>query len=147
MEGFDKLSRHAPVWRLVAEESGPVKTVYTLEQTLTDCTVREKVIVYAEVKRIDCEVSLIGFDGNPYREYRLAVPVAADKGEVAYEIPFGVLEVGKGEAKGTGGPAYGNLVYDEEMKDIRPREVQNFLYAGDEAFGLTLSDIGRGQRL
>jgi alpha-mannosidase len=67
------------------------------------------------------------------------VPVAAGKGQVAYEIPFGVLEVGKGEAKGTGGPAYGNLVYDEEMSDIRPREVQNFLYAGDASFGLTFS--------
>ena len=139
MEGFDKLSRHAPGWRLVEEESGPVKTVYALEQILADCTVREKLILYGAIKRIDCEVSLIGFDGDPYREYRLAVPVAADNGQVAYEIPFGVLEVGKGEIAGTGGPAYGNLVYDELCSDIRPREVQNFLYAGDDAFGLTLS--------
>jgi len=139
MEGFDKLSRHAPVWRLVEEESGRVKTVFALEQTLADCTVREKLILYGTVKRIDCEVSLIGFDGNPYREYRLAVPVAADKGQAAYEIPFGVLEAGKGEIAGTGGPAYGNLVYDELCSDIRPREVQNFLYAGNDAFGLTLS--------
>ena len=139
MEGFDKLSRHAPVWRLVQEESGPVKTVYALEQILADCTVREKLILYSAVKRIDCEVSLLGFDGNPYREYRLAVPVAAHNGEVAYEIPFGVLEVGKGEIAGTGGPAYGNLVYDELCSEIRPREVQNFLYAGDDTLGLTLS--------
>jgi len=139
MEGFDKLSLHKPAWRFVGEESGPVKTVFAFEQKLADCTVRQKLILYGAVKRIDCEVSIVGFDGNPYREYRLAVPVAADKGEVAYEIPFGVLEVGSGEAEGTGGPAYGNLVYDEEMKDIRPREVQNFLYAGDGRFGLTLS--------
>jgi len=139
MEGFDMLSRHKPEWRLVADESGPVKTVFALEQTLADCTVREKLILYSAVKRIDCEVSLLGWDGDPYREYRLAVPVAADKGQVAYEIPFGVLEVGKGEIAGTGGPAYGNLVYDEYCSDIRPREVQNFLYAGDDAFGLTLS--------
>ena len=139
MEGFDKLGAHRPAWRLVESESGPVQTVFALEQPLSDCTVRERLIIYNTLKRIDCEVALIGFDGNPYREYRLAVPVAAAKGQVAYEIPFGVLEVGKGEAKGTGGPAYGNLVYDEEMKDIRPREVQNFLYAGDESFGLTFS--------
>ena len=44
---------------------------------------------------------------------------------------MGVVEVGKSEAKGTGGPAYGTLVYDQEMSEIRPREVQNFLYAGD----------------
>ncbi len=139
MEGFDKLGRHAPRWRLVGAESGPVKTVYALEQALDHVTVRQRLIVYNAVKRIDCEVSLLDWDGEPYREFRLAVPVAADEGRVAYEIPFGVLEVGEGEAGGTGGPAYGNLVYDEEMKDIRPREVQNFLTAGDDRFGLTLT--------
>jgi len=139
MEGFDKLSRHKPEWELIAAASGPVKTVYELEQTMADCTVRERLILFNSIKRIDCEVELLGFDGNPYREYRLAVPVAAEKGDVAYEVPFGVIEVGTGEAKGTGGPAYGSLVYDEEMKDIRPREVQNFLYAGGVDFGVTFS--------
>jgi len=140
MEGFDTTSRHRPVWRYIADESGPVKRVYAFEQPLSGCTVRERLIVYSTIKRIDCEVSLLGWDGAPYREFRLAVPVAAaDKGRVAYEIPLGVLEVGSGEAKGTGGPAYGNLVYDELLSDIRPREVQNFLYAGDRDFGVTLT--------
>ncbi len=139
MEGFDSLGRHEPDWHVVHDESGPLKTVLALEQPMADCTVRQKLIVYNTVKRIDCEVELIGFDGNPYREYRLAVPVAAEKGDVAYEIPFGVLEVGKGEIAGTGGPAYGNLVYDELCSEIRPREVQNFLYAGGADFGVTLS--------
>ncbi len=139
MEGFDKASRLKPAWHLVPEESGPIKDVYEFEQPFSGCTVREKLIVYRTIKRIDCEVSLLGWDGDPYREFRLAVPVAADPGRVAYEIPLGVLEVGSGEAEGTGGPAYGTLVYDEEMKDIRPREVQNFLTAGDDVFGLTLT--------
>jgi alpha-mannosidase len=139
MEGFDSLSRHKPAWHALWNESGPVKTVLVLEQPMPDCTVRQKLIIYNWIKRIDCEVDLLGFDGNPYREYRLAVPVAAEDGQLAYEVPFGVLEVGKGEARGTGGHAYGNLVYDEEMKDIRPREVQNFLYAGGEEFGVTFS--------
>ena len=139
MEGFDTLRRHKPAWHFVEEESGPIKTVLALEQRMPDCTVRQKLILYNGIKRIDCEVELLGFDGDPYREYRLAVPVAADGGNVAYEIPFGVLEVGRGEAKGTGGPAYGSLVYDEEMKDIRPREVRDFLYAGGPDFGVTFS--------
>jgi alpha-mannosidase len=139
MEGYDSLGRHKPAWRVVADESGPVKTVIAFEQPMADCTVRQKLIIYNTIKRIDCEVDLLGFDGNPYREYRLAVPVAADKGQVAYEIPFGVLEVGKGEIAGTGGPAYGNLVYDELCSDIRPREVRNFLYAGGADFGVTFS--------
>jgi alpha-mannosidase len=113
--------------------------VVLLEQPLRNCTVREKLIVYHSVKKIDCEVSLLGWDGEPYREFRLALPVAAADGRVAYEIPLGVLEVGSGEAKGTGGPAYGNLVYDELLSDIRPREVQTFMYAGDGRFGVTLT--------
>jgi len=139
MEGFDKTSLHQPRWRLVDGESGPLRTVYLLEQPLRNCTVRERLIVYHSLKKIDCEVSLIGWDGEPYREFRLALPVAAADGRVAYEIPLGVLEVGSGEAKGTGGPVYGNLVYDELFADIRPREVQNFLYAGDGHFGVTLT--------
>ncbi len=139
MEGFDKTSRLRPAWHLRADESGPIKTVYAFEQPFSGCTVREKLIVYRTIKRIDCEVSLLGWDGDPYREFRLAMPVAAEAGRVAYEIPFGVLEVGSGEIAGTGGPAYGNLVYDELCSDIRPREVQNFLCAGDESFGLTFS--------
>ncbi len=142
MEGFERLGAQKPrppVWSLSTAESGALKTVYTLSQRLTNCRVSEKLIVWNDIKRIDCEVAILGWDGDPYREFRLAVPVAAESGRVAYEIPLGVLEVGSGEAKGTGGPAYGSLVYDEEMKDIRPREVQNFLYAGDDRFGLTLT--------
>jgi len=152
MEGFDRLSTprvsgpsyirsrpRAPVWHLSAAESGPLKTVYTLSQPLKNCRITEKLVVWNSIKRIDCEVDILGWDGDPYREFRMAVPVAADNGRAAYEIPLGVLEVGSGEAKGTGGPAYGNLVYDEEMKDIRPREVQNFISAGDDAFGVTLT--------
>ena len=109
-------------------ESGPVRTVYAMKQTLPDCEVRERIIVYESIKRIDCEVELQGWDGSPYREYRIALPVAGlAAGQVAYDVPMGVVEVGKSEAKGTGGPAYGQLNYDEEMSDIRPREVQNFL--------------------
>jgi alpha-mannosidase len=139
MEGFDKMSRHRPAWHLLEEGFGPVQFVLSFEQSFAGCAVRQKLIVYRTIKRIDCEVALLGWDGDPYREFRMAVPVAAEKGRVAYEIPLGVLEVGSGEAKGTGGPAYGNLVYDEEMKDIRPREVQNFLYAGDDRLGVTLT--------
>jgi alpha-mannosidase len=67
------------------------------------------------------------------------LPVAANGGHEAYEVPLGVVEVGRNEIAGTGGPAYGNLVYDELCSDIRPREVQNFISAGDNAFGVTLT--------
>ena len=139
MEGFDKLSAHQPGWALEPSESGPVRTVFSLKQSLPDCTVREKIVIYDTLKRIDCEVELRGWDGSPYREFRMALPVAAPDGKIAYEVPMGVVEVGTSEAAGTGGPAYGTLVYDEEMSKIRPREVQNFLNVSGAGFGLTLS--------
>jgi alpha-mannosidase len=145
MEGFDRLSAHKPAWTLEQAESGPVRTVYAMKQKLPDCEVRERIIVYEAIKRIDCEVELRGWDGSPYREYRIGLPVAAAAGQVAYDVPMGVVEVGKSEAKGTGGPAYGQLNYDEEMSDIRPREVQNFLSvtekeaAGRPMFTVTMS--------
>jgi alpha-mannosidase len=139
MEGFDKLSLHGPAWKLDAAASGPLRTVVTLVQPLKSCTVRERLIVRNDVKRIDCEVDILRWDGDPYREFRLALPVAADKGRVAYEVPLGVVEVGRSEIATTGGPAYGHLVYDELCSDIRPREVQDFIAAGDDTVGVTLT--------
>jgi alpha-mannosidase len=152
MEGFDRLSAtrsngpsylrprpRKPNWRYRAAESGPLKTVYSFEQQLTNCRIAEKIIVWKDIKRIDCEVAILGWDGDPYREFRMAVPVKAPAGKVAYEVPLGVVEVGKSEIEGTGGPAYGNLDYDELCSDIRPREVQNFIGAGDDNLGVTLT--------
>jgi len=139
MEGFDKLSAHRPAWMLDPAATGPVKTVFGAEAVLPNCKIVQRLVVYNALKRIDCEVDILGWDGLPYREFRIAVPVAAPEGKIAYEVPLGVLEVGASEAAGTGGPAYGNLVYDEPMSDIRPREVQNFMNVSDGRIGVTLT--------
>ena len=139
MEGFDKLSAHKAAWKYRARESGPLKVVFSLEQPLSNCTIEEKIIIYKDLKRIDCEVAILDWDGTPYREFRLALPVDAMGGQVAYEVPMGVLEVGKSEIAGTGGLAYGNLNYNEPCSQIRPREVQDFLSASGRDFGLTMS--------
>jgi len=138
MEGFVRLGGLAPGWALAGEESGPVRTVFRFKRALPNVAVEEKIVFYEGLKRIDCEVALLGWDGLPYREFRLALP-AASEGSVAYEVPMGVVEVGRSEAEGTGGPAYGNLVYDEDMSRIRPREVQNFLSVSGPEAGLTLT--------
>ncbi len=139
MEGFDKLSLHGPAWKHDAAESGALRAVFTLEQPLSNCKIRQKLIIYNHDKRIDCEVAIMGWDGDPYREFRLAVPVNTPAGQVAYEVPMGIVEVGKSEIAGTGGPAYGNLNYDEPCSEIRPREVQNFIDASNAEFGVTLT--------
>jgi alpha-mannosidase len=139
MEGFDRLSRHGAVWQHDALESGPLKAVYRFREKLANATVEEKIIIYNPIKRIDCEVSILDWDGAPYREFRLALPVDAVGGTVACEVPMGVVEVGRSEIPGTGGPAYGSLNYDEPCANIRPREVRDFLSVSGREFGLTLS--------
>jgi alpha-mannosidase len=139
MEGFDQLSRHGAVWQHDALESGPLKAVYRFREKLANATVEEKILIYNGMKRIDCEVSILDWDGAPYREFRLALPVNAVDGQVAYDVPMGVVEVGRSEIPGTGGRAYGNLNYDEPCASIRPREVQDFLSVSGNEFGLTMS--------
>jgi alpha-mannosidase len=139
MEGFDQLSRHSAVWQHDALESGPLKAVYRFRERLANATVEEKILIYNGMKRIDCEVSILDWDGAPYREFRLALPVNAVDGQVAYDVPMGVVEVGRSEIPGTGGPAYGSLNYDEPCAIIRPREVRDFLSVSGKDFGLTMS--------
>lgn len=139
MEDFDQVSRHAPSWKLNKELSGPVCTVYTLEQPLTNCKVKQLIRIYNDLKRIDCEVSLLNWDGTKSREFRMALPLSMDQASIAYEVPMGMVEVGKGEIEGAAGDCYGGLNYDEICAETRPREVQNFITASNGQWGVTMS--------
>jgi hypothetical protein len=134
---FDQVSRHTPAWALV--ENGPARTVYELTQPLADVTVRQRVILWRWIKRIDFEADLIEFNGRPWREFRLALPLALENPEIAYEAPMGVVRVGRDEIPGIGGQAHVALTYSEEIKSIHPREVLNFIDASDARGGITLS--------
>ena len=137
MEMWENVGRYAPPWKRI--ESGPVRTVFELvlpqrEQKLRHCSLQQQLIVYETIKRIDFEVSLIGWDGTPMREFRLAFPINMDRGQVSYEVPMGVVEVGKSELAGAAGDMYKQL-----CRDVRPREVQNWIDASGGGFGVTLS--------
>jgi alpha-mannosidase len=55
-------------------------------------------------------------------------------GKVCYEVPFGVLEVGKDEIDGAAGERY-----LPECSDVHPRGIENWIGASDDRFGVTLS--------
>ena len=137
MEGFDKLSNHAPVWRM--EENGAVYAVFALRQPLPTCTIVEKVTVYHEVKRIDVDVAILGWNGDRYREFRMALPLAMTAPEIAYQVPMGIVRFQKDEMPGAAGYAYGKVDYSQPVADVRPREVQNFVTANDATCGVTMS--------
>lgn len=137
MEEFDQVSRHAPEWKRI--EHGPVRTAYELrlskqEGKLRHCSVCQRLIVYHSIKRIDIETDLPDWDGTPYREFRLAFPLDSEKGQITYEVPMGTVQVGKSEIPGAAGERY-----KSPCKDVRPREVQNWIDCSTTTFGVTLS--------
>jgi alpha-mannosidase len=64
----------------------------------------------------------------------MALPLLMNNAQVSYEVPFGVVNVGKDEMKGTPGERH-----KTECKDMHPRGIQNWISASDNKYGVTLS--------
>ena len=99
----------------------------------------QQLIFYKTIKRIDVHVELNGFDGERYREFRLAFPVNQTKSEIAYEVPMGVVRVGKDEIAGAAGFSKASQIYDTPCSQVHPREVQDWFSASDGTNGITIS--------
>jgi alpha-mannosidase len=137
MEGFEKMSDYHQPWTLVSQ--GPVRDVYEFRKEIKHVTVVERLIFYKTLKRIDLHLELNGFDGTQYREFRLAVPVDQQNSEIAYEVPMGVVRVGKDEISGAAGFSKATQIYSTPCSQIHPREVQDWLSASDGKSGITIS--------
>jgi alpha-mannosidase len=131
MEGFDKLSNYSPGWKIIRD--GAVSTCALIEQKIPHCTYRQWITIYKEIKRIDIDAEILDWDGTKYREFRLAFPLNMATGKVTYEVPFGAVTVGKNEIPGAAGERY-----IQNASDVHPREVQNWISASGEDFGMTL---------
>ena len=139
MEGFAQMGQFNPIWMVQPDESGPVSTVFRMRHETDHCTIEESLIIYSDIKRIDIEISLLNWDGTPSREYRMSLPLNIEQAAIAYEVPFGVVEVGKSEMAGSAGGGYGSLDYSQICSETHPREIQDFITASGENFGLTMS--------
>jgi alpha-mannosidase len=137
MEGFEKLSSYRQPWALVS--SGPVRDVYKFTKEINHVTVEQQVILYKTIKRIDVHIELKGFDGERYREFRLAFPVNQAKSEVAYEVPMGVVRIGQDEIAGAAGFSKQSQIYSTPCAQVHPREVQDWFSASDGKTGITIS--------
>jgi alpha-mannosidase len=102
-------------------------------------TVRQRVLLYHKVKRLDFETDLLGWDGTPYREFRLAFPLAMKDSNIAYEVPMGVVEVGKSEIEGAAGKSASYIDYTQICSEVHPREVQDWFHANNGEWGVTMS--------
>jgi len=132
MEGFDKTGNYSTKWEI--EETGPVFTIYKYRQQIRFAVVEQRVKVFHQQKRIDFETSLLNWEGILYREFRMALPLNMTDGQVAYEVPFGVVEVGKTEMEGAAGERYTTI-----CKELHPRGIENWISASNPAFGVTMS--------
>ena len=137
MEGFEKMSQYGQQWSLVSD--GPLRDVYEFRKEINNVTVLQQLIFYKTIKRIDVHIELNGFDGERYREFRLAFPVNQAKSEVAYEVPMGVVRIGKDEIAGAAGFSKASQIYDTPCSQVHPREVQDWFSASDGTNGITIS--------
>ncbi len=132
MEGFAKTGDDPAPW--IPGESGAVFSSWSKRSKLPYAVVEQRVILYHQQKRIDFEISLLNWEGVLFREFRMAVPLKMANGQVSYEVPFGVVEVGKDEMEGAAGERY--LV---PARELHPRGIGNWIGASDARYGVTLS--------
>lgn len=132
MDGFDKTSAHAISWEI--KEDGPVYTTYKMRTPIRNVVIEQTLRVYHQTKQIDMDVDLLNWDGVLYREYRLMWPLALDKADVSYEVPYGALTVGKDEMPGAAGERY-----YVKNKEQRPRGIGNWISAANDKVAVTLT--------
>lgn len=132
MEGFDRTGNYHTDW--MVEESGDLFTTIRYRQKIRNAVVEQRVRIYNTLKRIDFLTALLNWEGVLYREYRMALPLNMQKGEVAYEVPFGVVQVGRDEMAGAAGERY-----NVPCREMHPRGIGNWIGANNDAFGVTMS--------
>lgn len=132
MEGFDIVSNHSPEWKVT--ENGPVYIAFKIRQPIRNAVIENCVKIYKGIKKVDFDVALLNWEGVLYREFRFILPLNMTNGQVAYEVPYGVLEVGKDEIAGAAGERYTTI-----CSEVHPRGVENWIGASDADFGVTMS--------
>lgn len=132
------LSSMKAIWKVA--ESGSLFTRFVNEQPTKHAVIIQTITFHHLDKKIDFDVTLKDFDGEHNRQYRIAFPVnIMSNADVHYEVPMGVVQVGKDELNiQPGGWAWGGT-YVHHPKDSHPREIMNFISASGKGMGVTMS--------
>ena len=120
-------------------EFGPVRKSWEFTQQTKFATIHQKVTMYDNLKQIEFKIDILGFSGEHYREYRLAFPLNQTQSQIAYEVPMGVVEVGKDEIKGAAGFSKPDQIYSTECAKVHPREVQDWFNASSNNTSVNIS--------
>lgn len=132
------LSSKDSYWKI--SENGPLYTRFVNEQPTKHTTIVQTITFHHKDKKIDFDIMLKDFDGEHNRQYRIAFPMnMMEDYKINYEVPMGVAEVGRDELDiQPKGWAWGGT-YVHHPKDSHPREIQNFISANGDGFGVTMS--------
>ena len=137
MNGFEKVSQYDPSW--TCSEFGPVRKSWEFTQQTKFASIRQKITLYENLKQIEFNVDILGFSGEHYREYRMAFPLNQTQSQIAYEVPMGVVEVGKDEIKGAAGFSKPDQIYSTECVKVHPREVQDWFNASSNNISVNIT--------
>lgn len=137
MNGFEKMSQYSPIW--TCSEFGPVRKSWEFKQQAKFASIHQKITLYENLKQIEFNVDILGFSGEHYREYRMAFPLDQTQSKIAYEVPMGVVEIGKDEIKGAAGFSKRDQIYSAECAKIHPREVQDWFNASSNNTSVSIS--------
>ena len=132
MEDFDKVSNYLPEWKVV--ENGEVYTSVVYRSKIRNAVIEQTIRAYHQIKKIDFDVAILNWEGILYREYRMMFPLSLQNAEISYEVPYGIVTVGKDEMSGAAGERY-----IMENEKIRPRGIINWIGAENSNIAVTLS--------
>jgi alpha-mannosidase len=69
----------------------------------------------------------------------MAFPLNQTQSQIAYEVPMGVVQVGKDEIKGAAGFSKSDQIYSTECVKVHPREVQDWFNASSNNISVNIS--------
>jgi alpha-mannosidase len=137
MNGFENVSQYNSSW--TCSEYGSVRKSWEFIQQTKFASIHQKITLYDNLKQIEFKINILGFSGEHYREYRLAFPLNQKESEIAYEVPMGVVEVGKDEINGAAGFSKPDQIYSTECVKVHPREVQDWFNASSNNTSVNIS--------
>jgi len=137
MDDFETLSMKKGNWTL--SSNNPVCATFESVYQLKNFRVKQTVTIYHHQKKIDFEYDIPDWPGEHNRQLRVVFPLNMNDSKIIYDVPMGVVTIGKDELnRSPGGWAWGGT-YLQMPKEINPREIENFISASNTAFGLTMS--------
>jgi alpha-mannosidase len=131
------LGSNETTWSIV--ESGPLYTAFENVQPGKNARIIQRIKIYHSLKKIDFDITLADFNGAHNRQFRMALPLNMKEKKICYEVPMGIVEVGKDEMKTVPGGWSWDGTYNQLPEDAHPREIQNFISASGNGFGVTMS--------